>query len=280
MRKLFHVTHRVSVPAIKRDDHYEFKPKERKGKRIEVARSFVDTFLLPTDSRFEPDPVTERKYRLVTSNVHLMPSGYYSWWAVDPSEWLQNLDPETEAKLGEVRPNGFYKNPPSSIFGSVAFSGGLLELLQCYQTSRWTAGEPKPDVYLLAAGTLRFQTQIGCVAIVCTEKDRNSEPLREYQPFCLHDCVANSDDPVLMLNDFVDENGKILFNFSGSSTPKFYPRYFSCDTWCILSFAFYYDRSDYTFKCEKEKINENGIDHNGSECLATYCRRYCPDTQN
>lgn len=219
------MTHKVSAASITREDHYEFNPTEKRGKPgMPLLESFVDTFLLPTDSDFKLIPGVERQYRKVASSECLLPRGYCSWWGMDASKWICNLDPGTEVRL---TPPYCYQNPPLSLYGSVAFSGDLHQLLQSYQRSRQTTPEDsQPDVYILVGGTLRYPTEICCVAIVCTEKDRYSEALRDYRPFCLHDSVPDSDDPVLMLNNLTGGSGKVI-DFTGSSIPEFYPRYLS-----------------------------------------------------
>lgn len=195
---------------------------------------------------------------------------------MDPSEWLNNLDEETEARVRAADPHIAFRTPPSSYFGSVVFSTDLHQLLQRYQRSRQNPGEPVPDVYMLLAGSLRYLKEICCVAIVCTEKDRNSEPLREYHPFPLRSQVQDqvSDDPVLLLNNLVDESGKVI-DFSGGSIPEFIPRFISNETWCLLSFVLYFDSPDSFLTCEKSDMSKSQIAHDG--CLLKIATNHCPD---
>ncbi len=264
-----HSTHMAGGVAIKRDfeDAYTFKPSVKKGYH-QFAEAYIDTFLTPDMREFRVSSGIKQEYQYVGPDDLLLPKGCYSWWGIDVSKWLVNADQETKAVVDDADPPPPYCSPPASIFGTVGFSTSLEYLLRSYQISRHKKmTDPKPDIYFLVGGTLRYPQEVGCVIIVCTEGDLRSEALNKYRPL-QHPVLDNGVDPVFLPNGLLDANGKVV-DFSRANKTEFRPRFMSeYTTWGFLMYALYYENEEDRLKCSRDSVamfNTHG--HSDKVCL-------------
>lgn len=269
--KISHVAHNYEASMIEDEFGYNFTPKVKHGKKYDwaapsIGESFQDDFLSPGDQgsqRYTDD----KKYKYIHPQESVLPDGRYSWWGVSTSsKWpdkastIKNL--EEEEGVFFTLPS-YLQNPPESRYGNNEFSGDLHKMLSCYQDSRRTAPyEPKPDIYLLQGGTLRYKLEICCVVIVCTGEDKESDALKDYRPL-QHNSTPEShhDVPVFTLDGLINAEGKVK-DYLGTSEPKFYPRFLSNnESWANLAFAFYFNESCGELKCSRDTISMSAIKH-------------------
>ncbi len=248
-----HVTHNDGERGITKDfdDFYTFKPRAKYGRILEsCCEAYVDTFLTPDMTEFRLTSGVEQQYKFVGPDESFLLNGHYSWWGINTVKWVENVK-DTESIKAVVS--------PSSIFGNVAFSCTLENLLIFYQASRQLQmEEKKPDLYFLVGGTLRYSQEVACLIIVCTESDRHSEALKDYQPLKFP-ILDNGIDPAFFPNGLVDENGKIV-DLSCASKAEFRPRYMSeYPTWSLLTFALYYNNAEDKLKCSRDRMLKEHI---------------------
>lgn len=238
------------------DDSYTFKPAVKHGEGPTSGNeAYVDTFLTPDMTEFRLAPGVEQQYKSVGPDESLLPNGYYSWWGINTVKWVEKVESKAV-------------DSPAPIFGNVAFSSTLEHLLLSYQASRhMQMEEKKPDLYFLVGGTLRYFQEVCCFIIVCTESDRHSEALKDYQPLKFP-ILDNGIDPAFFPNGLVDENGKVV-DLSCASKAEFRPRYMSqYPTWSFLTFALYYNNAEDRLKCSRDKmLKENIPGHADDFCI-------------
>lgn len=293
VKKLGHITHNQEADAIKKDDKFDFHPKPRlTGPN---RNSFLAGFLKPGMGKFKLNP-SDQEYICLEYPQSVVAEGCFSWWAIHVSpEWLREATDKTLTKARKmgVCP-GYLQDPPGSIYGNWEFSGDLHHLLASYQSihqpkpdSLQTANKKlgSPDVYLLLGGTLRYPYAIVCVVIVCTEEHRQSEALKDFQPVPHNMEFEQSTQPILALRGLTDENGKVI-DYSGKSEPQFYPKLIDTkESYCLLSFAFYFNNQDKHFELNGLSCNE--VRH--TQCMKAGPRDsgakakegigYCPNEQ-
>lgn len=256
--RLSHVTHNSGADMIRKQG---FKPSKKLGKAYKwdghpMGESFRDDFINPSDISVTLQP-DEQYYKYIKDRESIMPDGYYSWWGIHMTdEWYQENKMHLRG-IYDLPP--YLQYPPKSFYGNKEFSGELQSLLGSYKLCRDSI-----DVYLLVGGTLRYIHEICCVVIVCTDKDRKSDSLKDYEPVSKFPEMppgANPADyphPILALNGLTDENGKVME--SNDKIPEFYPKHISKqNSWANLSFAFYFKDA-----CQIFKVNcydERDIDH-------------------
>ena len=287
MRKISHITHNHEARRIESEDgYYKFKAQKKFGKKDKYgATAYGESFRC----LIHKDDSIDSRYKRISPNDLVLP-GWYSWWGLSTSGWL---DKDKKSTIENLKKKGFdhdslapyLQDPPKSRYGGNEFSGDLHEVLSCYQDSRHPApDEPKPDIYLLQGGTLRYKCEICCVVIVCTGEDKESDALKDYKPL-QQKKSTRTDNPIFDLNGLVDDEGKMRDQPDYSNVPIFYPRYLLCDeskSWANLAFAFYFNESQEKpfFKCLKDvTVSKGKIEHDNDILCVRYWQndRCCPD---
>ena len=265
--QLSHITHdkeeREIITSSTDDGFYKMLPSRKVGKAYKydgspLGESFRDDFrycnpLPPPDKQF---------YKYISDRESLMPEGYYSWWGVKTEAGrCQEHFQKKKKEVPSLPP--YLLNLPESWYGNNEFSGDLNNLLQSYQDSRVVKDKPKPDIYLLAGGTLRYKFEICCVVIVCTADDKESGALKDYKPVTTE---PEPNDPTLNLNGLTDGTGKVI-DLSGTKQPTFCPKFLSSESWANLAFAFYYDSGTGCLSISTKDLRRGPIEH--PHCVKT-----------